>query len=405
MINLSLQRISQLIKPSTLPWKAIHVAGTNGKGSVCTYLSHILHSSSIAVGRFTSPHLTHPRDSITISNTPISLPLFSACSAHITALDASLNLNCTEFELLTATAFEAFTRAGVVIAVIEVGLGGRLDATNVLAPEQTLCSVVTKVALDHQAQLGGTLAAIAREKAGIIKPGVGGVVCDSSNDAAVREAVSVAADAADVDVVWAAPQEGGLVSPLEGSFQRENLSCALAAIDVLRQSGDWQAITDASIEAGVAASRWPGRLEWRVLRDGCAEALVDGAHNPAAAAELSRYVDAKIRGAGDGVVWVLAASQGKDVPAMVRALVRSGDAVVATGFGAVEGMPWVSCAPVEEIMQAVGAVEGVEAVGHPVEKAVEAAYNLAAEGGRTVVVAGSLYLVGDIIRQTENETS
>ncbi|KAL2430428.1 hypothetical protein ABEF95_007267 [Exophiala dermatitidis] len=207
MITLGLQRISRLLAPlfakypTGLPWKAIHIAGTNGKGSVAALISTFLSASGYRVGRFTSPHLIDRWDCITLDQKVVDRDVFLAAEERVQKRGLSqsqsqaggsdattTDVKPSEFELLTATAFELFTSQGMDVAVVECGLGGRLDATNVLRPQDVLVSVLTKVGLDHTDFLGETIERITEEKAGIFKPGVP-VVLEESNEANVLEVV------------------------------------------------------------------------------------------------------------------------------------------------------------------------------------------------------------------------
>ncbi|KJX92798.1 hypothetical protein TI39_contig5824g00018 [Zymoseptoria brevis] len=224
MIELGLQRISRLLYNTPIPWRAIHVAGTNGKGSVCTYISRMLQVYNgseyrasrghrpLRLGSFTSPHLIDRWDCIGLSNykgrdiRPVSSELFHAVEKIVLHRNREADIRATEFELLTATAFEIFSRAQLDVAVVEVGVGGRLDATNILGQPYVdkngfpttekprplpLVSVITKVGMDHQGLLGNTIEEIAREKAGIAKPPTR-LVYDHTNSPEVKEVLKQA---------------------------------------------------------------------------------------------------------------------------------------------------------------------------------------------------------------------
>ncbi|KIW95112.1 uncharacterized protein Z519_03696 [Cladophialophora bantiana CBS 173.52] len=189
MINLGLQRITQLLNPlfsthPTLPWKAVHIAGTNGKGSVAAMVSTFLGHLGYKVGRFTSPHLIDRWDGITLNKVVVEPDRFLRVEQDFRQRSIDEDINASEFEILTATAFQLFTDEEVDVAVIECGLGGRLDATNVLRPKDVVVSVLTKVGLDHTDFLGDSLEAITREKVGIFKLGVP-VVLDQTNQRSV----------------------------------------------------------------------------------------------------------------------------------------------------------------------------------------------------------------------------
>lgn len=197
MIRPGLERIALLLKGIHLPWKAVHVAGTNGKGSICAYLSALFHLTNIRCGRFTSPHLIDRWDCITVDEKPIAESIFRSVEERVKERNERHEIDASEFELLTATAFEIFAQERVEVAVIECGLGGRLDATNVI--ETPLVTVISKIGLDHQGLLGDTLKQIAFEKAGIIKTGATCVVDGTSNAEALAE-IECIADEKGVDV-------------------------------------------------------------------------------------------------------------------------------------------------------------------------------------------------------------
>ena len=179
MIKPGLARISQLLKNTALPWKAIHVAGTNGKGSVCAYLSAMLNADNIPFGRFTSPHLIDRWDCIMINGKTVDRELFVSTEDKVEKYNKTQGIGASEFELLTATAFTLFSQEKVKIGVVEVGMGGTEDATNIL--QDPAVTVITKIGEDHQKFLGSTKQEITDHKAGILKPGVPCVV-DSTND-------------------------------------------------------------------------------------------------------------------------------------------------------------------------------------------------------------------------------
>lgn len=307
-------------------------------------------------------------------------------------------MNATEFELLTATAFECFTLANVEIGVVEVGLGGRLDATNIIAGK--IACVVTKVDLDHQGFLGNTLAEIATEKAGIATERGVKVIVDGSNPGEVLQAVRKVVEGAGAEVmvpkVDIVGEEVEITTDvfgklrfskmLPGRFQAGNLACAVAAIAEAAKRG--YKIRPEDVVDGVANTVWPGRLQTVDVRAVTgvlgSRVLLDGAHNPGAAKELRAFI-----GERENVVWVMAFSKGKDVDEMLGILIKKDDFVVSTQFGPVEDMPWVKSVDGEEIV-AVAAKKGVTgAVAPNVKDALKRAF--AETQGRRVVVAGSLY--------------
>ena len=173
-------RLLEFFPPNT--WPAFHVTGTNGKGSVCAYLAAMLRRAGLKTGRFTSPHLIDRWDCITIDNAPIAQPLFEQVEAELRAFNSQEGIGASNFELLTAAAYRAFTLEEVDVAVVECGMGGRYDATNVL--ENTVATGITSVGLDHLEHLGGSLEGIAWHKAGIMREGVPCVLAPVIDDVA-----------------------------------------------------------------------------------------------------------------------------------------------------------------------------------------------------------------------------
>ncbi|KAJ9655974.1 folylpolyglutamate synthase [Coniosporium apollinis] len=403
MIELGLERITRLLKHTTLPWKAIHVAGTNGKGSICAAISAMLHAQGVRCGRFTSPHLIDQWDCITINERPVSESLFRDVHSGFISLSKKENIRASEFELLTATAFEVFTKEKVEIAVVETGMGGRLDATNVL--EQPLVTIISKIGLDHQAFLGDTLAKIAAEKAGILKPGVPCFI-DATNDEEALQAIQKTASTINagplsyIDNLPAVPQ---LSSLPQQPHQRTNLALALHATTLALQT--LHALptppAPASLLPAALSTRLPGRLQHLSLAPlipRTAPILLDGAHNADSAAVLGAYTDAHLRPTGP-VTYVLAMSAGKDHAGILGPLLRDGDSVVAAEFGPVEGMPWVRAMGAGELLDAARGMvrlKGEREAGGDVLGALRVAGEMAGEG--PLVVAGSLYLVGDVLR-------
>jgi dihydrofolate synthase/folylpolyglutamate synthase len=300
--KLGLERIGVLLEALGNPQQAcriVHVAGTNGKGSTCAMIESGLRAAGYRTGLFTSPHLVEPTERIQVAGRPVGAGQFAAAFDQVHACAETLlrreriDLHPTYFESVTAMAMLVFRECGVETAVLEVGLGGRLDATNVVTPE--LC-VVTPVDFDHEAYLGKSLQSIAAEKAGILKPGARAVFARQRAEAAgVLEARAAALGVAVThssevaisgvtphargsDFLWA----GSPVScPLAGEHQIENARTAIAA---LRELG----IAPAAIRQGIARTAWPGRLERVAVNP---EIILDGAHNPASARALAAYLD------------------------------------------------------------------------------------------------------------------
>ncbi|WP_437730976.1 bifunctional folylpolyglutamate synthase/dihydrofolate synthase [Sorangium sp. So ce1335] len=378
---------------------AIHVAGTNGKGSVCAMVESIARAAGLRTGLYTSPHLSRFAERIRVGGEPIGDAAFEAAlAAALERVPSPL----TFFEALTVAAFVAFRDAGVDLAILEVGLGGRLDATNVIAAP--LCTAITSIAFDHQALLGPTLADIAREKAGILKPGAPAVLgpLDPEADAAI-EAVAQAAHAGPRLRVARAGEGAGDIAVgragrgaratrvagpggravevelgLPGAHQAENAGVACGVAWQL--AGRWPEI-DRALPAGLAAARWPGRLE--PIDAGGAQVLLDCAHNPHGAQALAAWLDEQGPGPARTAL-VFGAMADKGWGEMLQMLApRAQRRFYVTPQGR-------AAAPLEALRQ-VAPGEPIGDPGAAVARAIEGA----APGG-LVVVAGSIYLVGEV---------
>lgn len=337
-VHLGLQRIHKLLEKLENPHLKvpfIHVAGTNGKGSVCAYLSSVLTKAGYRTGRYTSPHLVDWTERITLNQEPISKQDLSSVILQVQAKIDPNEESPTQFEVITAAAWLYFAQQGVDIAIIEVGLGGRLDATNVCP--QPLVSIITSISREHWQQLGPTVADIAREKAGIIKAGCPVVVGQLPLDA--KQVVLTRAQKLDcptyipqpalqLDEGWA--QYSSIFEskpikyplPLAGQIQLFNSALALAALEILQKQG-WQ-ITEGAIIQGMALTKWPGRMQWTQWQYNNTnyKLLLDGAHNPAAAVVLRNYIDSLNL---KSVSWVMGMLSTKEHDEVFKALLRPND--------------------------------------------------------------------------------
>jgi dihydrofolate synthase/folylpolyglutamate synthase len=360
-------------------FRSVHVAGTNGKGSVCALIERVLREAGQRTGLYTSPHLVDFRERIRLDGRWADDSALEARLEVIQALPEAADR--TFFEVATALAFDHFTRAKAEWVVAEVGLGGRLDSTNVLEPE---VAVITRVSIDHAEILGTDLATIAAEKAGIVKPGVPVVTGPQAPEAmAVIERICAARGAPLIDAraAWAGRTGRAPLPRLRGAHQLENVMIAAAAIEVLRGRG---VAIDSRAEAhGLRAARWPGRL------DRCPHVRRlwwDGAHN----LDAFRALTAAWRGLGHPPpALVLALSRDKDAREIARAL--------REGFGAVPAFATRTrnprAMPVETLEAALGEA-GFETGSAPdVPAAVRAA--LARAGRGRVLLTGSLFAVGE----------
>ena len=399
MIELGLARIGRLLRYTPQPWSAVHVAGTNGKGSICAYLSSMLHASGVRCGQFTSPHLIDRWDCIAINEEAVQESLFLDAERLVRERDEAEGIRATEFELLTATAFEVFAREKIEIGVIEVGLGGRIDATN--AMDSKAVTVISKIGLDHQSFLGNTIQEIAREKAGIMRPGVP-CVLDKSNPPEVRQVVEAYAREIGTNVILSS-RESSVLDELSQSYfpphQWENLACAYTAFHLAYTKPE---SPQNRLATAIQNVTWPGRLQTvdiRSLTGRRETVLLDGAHNTQSAEVLGAYVDERLRKESK-TTWVLAASKGKELEGILKPLLHPGDCVAAVQFGPVDGMPWVEAVAPQDILSAALA-SGIDAsllhnAGSDISGALRWAATVA--GGGPLVIAGSLYLVSDVLR-------
>ena len=390
--------ISGLLGDPHESYPSILVAGTNGKGSVCAMLASILRRSGHRTGLYTSPHLVDVRERIRVDDEMITPDELAAGLTEIRRVSeeaaerGEIDSSPTFFEALTLLSFLHFKKEKVSIAVNEVGLGGRWDCTNIVRP---CLSVVTSISLDHEEWLGKGIRNIAREKAGIFRAGV-----PSLTSANRPEALEVLrSEAARTGVTLAEPGEcskycgpstwglacpegeleGLPYPPLPGEHQLENAIAACRAALMLRKQG-WR-VEDGAIREGISSTRWPGRLQ---RCGGIPTVYLDGAHNLDGCRVLSDFASKLERPR----VLVFAAMRDKPIDAMASALFPAFDRVLVTE------LEMDRCAKAEEI-RSLGASQGVEIVRTP-SKAVELAKELATSDG-TVVVAGSLYLVGHIL--------
>lgn len=350
--RLGLERIRELLERLGRPQdrlKFVHVAGTNGKGSICAYLASILSAAGYRTGMFTSPYIERFEERIRVDGAMISpdelRDVTLAVREHAEAMAEETGGHPTEFELMTAVALEHFARCGCDIVVLEVGLGGRLDSTNVIdAPE---ACVIARIGLDHTALLGNTLAAIAGEKAGIIKEGSAVVSWPQESEAMAVIEHAAAEHGCELRVPDFAQLEEGAIrwedgaSPFRsfsyrewtdlrtgilGSYQPQNATVALEAVDVLRGRG-WH-IPDEAVRAGVARTRWPGRFE--IVEGGSSPdgfaIVVDGGHNPQGARALADSLAEVFPGRKP--VFVIGVLEDKDYPRMLEDVLPLGSAFV-----------------------------------------------------------------------------
>ncbi len=398
MIDLGVSRVSRLLQYTPQTWKAIHVAGTNGKGSTCAYLSAMFKASGQSCGRFTSPHLIDRWDCITVDEKPVSETVFRDVENLVKQRDEADQVNATEFELLTATAFEIFHRSNIQYGVIEVGLGGRLDATN--AMKHKVVTVISKIGLDHQTFLGNTLGEITVQKAGIMRRGIPCVV-DDSNDPSVLEVIKNHAKEVGADVHFPSTSDAAGDLSREGfePHQIQNLANAHLAFRLAYP----EAPSLTHLLPTIKKLQWPGRLQMldiSKITGRSQPVLLDGAHNAQSAEALALFVDKHLRSQGQPAVWVLAASQGKDMDGILGLLLQTGDKAAAVRFEPVDGMPWVKAAPPSELLSVASRYGVASTDQYNAEEDVNGALAWASQQAGTgpIVIAGSLYLVSSVLR-------
>ena len=396
-----IERLTELLGHPERRYRTVHVTGTNGKGSVSAMTAAILTESGFRTGLYTSPHLTSYTERFVIDGEQASEEDFAAAiSAAKEAAEAMLAEGAeqpTEFEVLTAAAFRYFSEKHVDYAVIEVGLGGLLDSTNVIMPE---VAVITNVAMEHADRCGGTLEGVAHHKAGVIKRGVPVVTAaegmtldvvrrkaaeEESEIFAYGEDFRAAAGAEGIDFSSKDSGAAHYALALGGAYQHQNAALAIRTAMLLAEKH--RAVTHETIARALKSVAWPGRFE-RFALEGV-RIVVDGAHNPAGAAALKESLDATF--AGEKRVLLLGILEDKDYRAMLRTLVRADDCVVITPpDSARAGAPENLARVAREITQEVEVVLAADA-------ALSRALDRAA-GRRILCAAGSLYLIGNLRR-------
>ena len=415
---------------------SVLIAGTNGKGSTAATLASILRSSKLKTGLYTSPHLVRINERIQVSGEEMSDDDFAELHAEVDRRaeklveKAELPWHPSFFEMMTAIAFEYFARQKIDLAVLEVGMGGRLDATNTVEPR---VSVITDISLDHQKFLGNTLSEIAREKMGIVRPNGVAVVLPQqpeANDVIGNTILELGARAVNA-VPYVPPVSPGsaeylvpstgkerstaehsgnekeiagphfyryplqvldkeilVETPLVGRHQLRNVALAIATAVELSQQG-FSGITSKSIETGIRETRWPGRFQTITARPGWPEMVIDVAHNPAGAWALRSALSERYE--GRPLIFVFGAMRDKAISEMAEILFPLADRVIVTK----PDNP--RAASPEEIRYAAARTGTEIEVVEDVRRAVERARALA-EATTVIVITGSIYLVGEVMR-------
>jgi len=397
----TMQALLDALGRPQVAYPALLIAGTNGKGSVAAYADAALRAAGLRCGRYTSPHLVRVNERITVGGEEIAPDALETVvdqvrrAARRLVRAGTLSAHPTFFEVVTAAAFAHFRDQAVDVAVLEVGMGGRLDATNVCEP---IASAIVTVDKDHEQYLGSTLGAIAAEKAGVLRPGrvtVLGPMAAEASIAILREADRIGAVCAFAfEGTTAEPSTGGLrvrtargervVATLAGRHQRDNAVVALRLLEEAAVAGLRFDLARAA--HGFAGARWPGRLQ-RIA--GRPPLLLDGAHNVSGALALAEALRSE-----PPFVLVFGSMADKDVAAVGKQLFPLAQAVVVTQA------PGERAATPVDIVARVGPVPPPVRREPGIGRALALAERLAGPDG-LVVVAGSLYLVGDVLRRME----
>jgi len=389
---------------------AVHVAGTNGKGSTVAFIDSVLRAAGLPCGRYTSPHLVWFNERICVNGEPVSNEILQEACDEVEAAEKKLPagiLPATFFEMATAIAFCVYRKLGVKLVVLETGLGGRLDATNVVTP---LVSVITRIGIDHADVLGGTLAQIAFEKAGIIKPGRPVVVAEMPDEArgviaararelgaqfhdarevaigSVRSVGSVGFDGLFFNFETASRSIGKLRTPLAGAYQTENIATAIAAIETIETLLGIE-FPDAAFRNGFANVVWPGRFQ--TLCDSPV-IILDGGHNADCAEGIKTALKATRFKGPTALVAGFCAD--KEISAFLKILAPQ----ISRAWTVEINSPRTeSKETVARLMRAVGVKDAAPAT---LETALDAARAWALENNGRVLICGSLFLAGDVLR-------
>jgi len=380
--DLKLERVRAALAAVGSPEKrypSVLIAGTNGKGATAAMVHSVLREAGVVAGLYTSPHLVHFTERIRIGGAEIARERVAEGVERVRRAAEGAGIPLTFFEMATVLAFLAFAEDEVGAAVLEVGLGGRLDATNVADP---VASAVVSIGYDHEAFLGDTLDAIAREKAGVMRPGravvLGPDLPAEARRALVDEAGRVAARRVEADVER--PEIAAVA--LRGEHMRRNAAVAIALVEEAGAAEPRLRVDERALRAGLARVRWPGRLD---VVQGSPRVVLDGAHNREGVAALLAALPAVLGGRRPHLLFAaLADKPWRDMAAQLAPHVAS---VIATSVGGARGVPARDLA---------AAFAGVPASAEPEPRRAFA--RLVASGDRAtpILVAGSLFLVGAV---------
>ncbi|MGA9048886.1 MAG: folylpolyglutamate synthase/dihydrofolate synthase family protein [Dehalococcoidia bacterium] len=409
-VNYDLRRMEILLDRLGNPHKGIktiHIAGTKGKGSVAAMISTVLSSAGYRTGLFTSPHLVSWQERIIVNRRPISQKSFARLMAliakhvHVINREAAFG-RLTTFEVVTALAFSYFRETNVDFQVLETGMGGRLDATNLVDPD--VC-IITSISLDHTQVLGDTLAQIAGEKAGIIKSGcvaisapqdrkVMAVIrgkCAQSGVRFIRAGVDITWEPLDSDLkmqrfcMHGTLQNYDLNIPLLGDFQMENAALSVAALEVIQQQGYNLKCTD--IVRGFSKVKWPARMQ--ILRTSPL-LIVDGAHNPYSIGKIVQSLDKHCQ--HKEVITIFGCSGDKDIRGMAAQLAGFADHVIITGSSHPRAAAISTLVPIFN-----KSWPAIETASNPAQALSKALFEAGPQD--LILATGSLFLAADILNE------
>lgn len=385
-INLGLERILAVLNLFGNPQnslKIIHVAGTNGKGSVCSTIANILTHNGYKTGLYTSPHLVEYTERIKINNEQISKDDFTNYIENVCTIADVNNIDLTEFEILTAAAYKYFYDNKVDFAIMETGLGGRYDATNVC--KQPVVSVITSISLDHTDRLGDTTDKIAYEKAGIVKENSKVVVNSDNIGLNVIERVSkeknakliIAKDNINTtfenEINYVVYNEKKYEFPLLGLYQRQNLSLIFKTIEELPCK-----ISEEGLREGLKTVKWNARLQY--IKD--KNLIIDGAHNPAAAAELKKSLDYYFK--NQKRIFIYSTINTKDYVGIAKVLFNPEDEIYYLNFN------YKTAVPFEEYKKKVNFLSNIKQINKENIPSV-------LEKNGLKILTGSFYMIGEIL--------
>ena len=408
-IKLELDTVTNILELLNFPqknYKTIHIAGTNGKGSIGTYLSSILSQSGYKIGFYTSPHLIKFNERFSINGQDVSDDEIVTAYQTVDAVDIGKR-KATFFEIATAMAFYKFNQKKVDYAVIETGMGGRFDATNIITPE---VSIISNLSIEHTDYLGHTIKDLAREKAGIIKdfkPVITGVTQTSGIEFIKKKAKEKSAPIYILrkDFSYRRNQNSSnfsyrgiynnlknLNTPLKGDHQKDNTALALAALELLQDKSNNKIFTESNIKQGLKKAKWPGRLDYILDKP---VTIIDGAHNKHASKVLADYLKKNFN--KTRLTSVIGILDDKPYESMLKNLISTSDRIIFTKAKTGRSIdPLILKKACKKLTNAEITV--IDDVGNACAYAINTSKDTDA-----VCIAGSLYVAGEAKEKIDNE--